>query len=126
MGLFGGGNSSSNTTETQQTLTGYGGGPTSNTALNNVNVNGNGTLKLETTDYGAIQSGLALSQAALQSNNQALSQAFDQSAQVVSKTLSIASENQVDQSTQFQGTLVKIIGIVGAVIVGIALLKGSK
>lgn len=123
MGLFGGGNSSSSTTETQQTLTGYGGGPTINTALSGVTVNGSGTLRLETTDYGAIQAGLALSQDALRSNNDALTQAFGQSSQVVNKTLAIASQNQVDQATQFQGTLVKIIGIVGAAVVAVMLLR---
>lgn len=94
----------------------------------NFNIAGNaGAVNIQASDYGAIEGGLSLAQQALSRGTQAFSDAIaavsSNANTIVARTLDIASKNQVSESAQFQGTLLKLGLIVGAVVAALAYAK---
>lgn len=148
MGLFGGdSSSSSDTTAITGTVGNYGSGtaPTvtnagvqRSTIINATATPGGGaplTLfkskgnTINTSDYGAIEQGVGLARAALDSNGQAFRDAIarvsDNASAIVNKTLGIAEKTQVSETAQMQDTLIKVAMIAGAAVVLVMIFKRS-
>ncbi|MDP3859015.1 MAG: hypothetical protein Q8Q73_14780 [Stagnimonas sp.] len=125
MGLFGGGNSktSSNTTNTEQTVANYGAGPATTLNLSGITTGASSNFNIATSDYGAIEAGTSLARDALKSS---LASVGSIASDVVGKTLSIAAKNQVSEGAQMQDTLIKVALVIGAVIAVVAIFRGSK
>ncbi|GAC1677098.1 MAG: hypothetical protein NVS9B2_27930 [Steroidobacteraceae bacterium] len=120
MGIFSSSKNRSETSNTSYNIANYntgstgadGGGP------QNFNVAGNSAaVNIATSDFGAIQAGLKLGQQSL-SSVQSLAQG------VVNKTLDIAAKNQVSETAQAQGAIVKVVALLVIAGLAYAVLKG--
>lgn len=118
MGLLSGGNSRSTTNETAYNIANYGaanGGPTQTIA--GITASGkNSAVTLNTSDYGAVQGGLALAQNALDTAVSAVSNSQQGFASALS---SIAKAQQTPDAAAAQGTFLKlaVLAVIGAALI---------
>lgn len=134
MSLIGGPGQSSSKTTNNQTSTNFanyntGSAPASNLNLSGVSTGKKGTLNLsiESSDYGAIDAGAKLANAALNygdsANTRAIEALQQTSQSVIDKSLSIASKNQVSEGAQLQQNLLYAALIGAAAFVLIKVVK---